>query len=98
MNHTVVSQEGNSITFRLDGEIDKSNDFEFLEPCLAKKMSVSVDLAGVTYINSCGFGAMVDEAISFREANAKLEFFNLDPCIRETINMLGAEQLLNFRD
>ena len=57
---------------------------------------VRVNLEGVSYINSSGFGAMVEETMNFKDAGKKLTFYGLDPLIRKTIDILGAEELLEF--
>ncbi len=84
--------------FSLNGELVNSDELNFLDEVLSSGSSAELDLSGVTYINSSGFGAMVEETMNYNEAGLTLTFIGLSSVIRKTIGILGAEELLNFLD
>ena len=98
MNHQEISIEKQLATVLCQGNVENSNDFQFLETYLKRQVSVKLDLSGLEYINSCGFGAMVEESMNFSDAGLDLSLKGLKPHIRKTLALLGAEQLLHFID
>lgn len=89
---------GKKIQIILDGELLNSSDLDMLETCLGKKKSVFLDMTRVTYINSSGFGALVDETLNFKSAGLSLTMGRMNRQIRKIIGVLGAEELLEFED
>ena len=59
---------------------------------------MDLDLSELDYVNSCGFGAMVEESMNFSDAGLELTMKGLKSNIRKTLALLGAEELLNFID
>ena len=98
MTHQEISLENQVALILCGGNVENSNDFKFLDTYLKRRISVKLDLSGLEYINSCGFGAMVEESMNFSDAGLELSIKGLKPHIRKTLALLGAEQLLNFID
>ncbi len=98
MKAELIKHESGRNTYALKGEIVNSADFAFLDACIEEKLSVHLDLSGITYINSSGFGGLVEEAMNFTEARLELILSGLAPGIRKTLAVLGAEELLHFKD
>lgn len=98
MTYEEVSKNGDRIAIACEGNIENSNDFRFLENYCQEGLNVDLDLSGLEYINSCGFGAMVEESMNFSDKGLELVMSGLAPRIRKTLALLGAEELLNFAD
>jgi anti-anti-sigma factor len=98
MNHEETSVTDGHIVMACSGSIENSNDFQFLEAYLARNCSVDLDLSQLEYVNSCGFGAMVEESMNFSDAGLALQIKGLKTNIRKTLALLGAEELLTFID
>lgn len=98
MNHEETSVTDGFIAIACSGSIENSNDFQFLEAYIDRKCSVDLDLTQLEYVNSCGFGAMVEESMNFSDAGLTLRMKGLKTNIRKTLGLLGAEELLTFID
>jgi|SaaInlStandDraft_1057018.scaffolds.fasta_scaffold101192_2 anti-anti-sigma factor len=98
MNYEEVSDGEDRIQISCEGSIENSNDFQFLETYLNRDLNVDLDLTGLSYVNSCGFGAMVEESMNFADKGLELTIKGLKPTIRKTLALLGAEELLHFVD
>lgn len=98
MNHEETSVTDGHIAIACSGSIENSNDFQFLEAYVVRKCSVDLDLSQLEYVNSCGFGAMVEESMNFSDAGLTLRMKGLKSNIRKTLALLGAEELLTFID
>jgi anti-anti-sigma factor len=98
MIHQEISETEGEVLIRCSGDIENSNDLRFLEAYVQKSVHVNLDLSELDYVNSCGFGAMVEETMNFSDANLKLSITGLKSSIRKTLALLGAEELLNFTD
>jgi anti-anti-sigma factor len=98
MKHRIISEEDEQIEIKCIGSLEKPKDIEFVENYLNEKKNVSLDMQEVTYINSCGFGALVEETMNFSDANLKVFIHSLNPQVRKTMEILGGEVLLNFSD
>ena len=98
MKHEEISVTDGYITIACTGSIENSNDFQFLEAYIARKANVDLDLLQLEYVNSCGFGAMVEESMNFSDAGLTLRMKGLKSNIRKTLALLGAEELLTFID
>jgi len=98
MTYEEVSSSEDRIEISCRGSIENSNDFRFLETYLHRSLNVDLDLSGLAYVNSCGFGAMVEESMNFADKGLELTFRGLKPTIRKTLALLGAEELLHFVD
>lgn len=98
MKYQQISEEHSTAHFECQGSIQNSNDLIFLEPFIKKETSIVLDLSEIDYINSCGFGAMVEETMNFHDAKLKLSIKGLKPNIRKTVAILGGEELLHFLD
>jgi anti-anti-sigma factor len=98
MIYEEISSSEGRMAIACSGSIENSNDFQFLEAYLKQSLSVDLDLSGLEYVNSCGFGAMVEESMNFTDAGLELVIKGLKPNIRKTLALLGAEELLNFAD
>lgn len=80
------------------GAIEQSKDLDFLSEALQHKVSVLLNLSDVNYINSCGFGALVDETEHFKNAGLELTLCDLSAKVRHPLILLGSDVLLNFND
>lgn len=98
MKYETIENRADRVTIRLEGSLESSSDLDVLEPHLKGGKSVLLDLSGVVYINSSGFGAMVEETLNFKDAGLSLTFRRLAPEIRKTMDVLGARELLYFAD
>lgn len=98
MNHVETSEADGRIAIACSGSIENSNDFKFLDAYIKKGSNVDLDLSGLDYVNSCGFGAMVEESMNFSDAGLELTIKGLKANIRKTLALLGAEELLIFVD
>jgi anti-anti-sigma factor len=98
MTYQEISLTDQHANIACTGTVENSNDFRFLDAYLKKKINVTLDLTHLDYINSCGFGAMVEESMNFSDAELELIMKGLKPSIRKTLALLGAEELLNFVD
>ena len=98
MIYQEISQTEGSVVIRCSGDIENSNDLRFLEPYVQKGVQVELDLSELGYVNSCGFGAMVEESMNFEDAGLELKMTGLKAHIRKTLALLGAEELLNYTD
>lgn len=98
MQFEIQKEVKNTVHILLSGEVVSSSDFQFAETYLQQKKSLLIDLSGITYINSSGFGALVEETMNFRDAKLHLGFCGLNPTIRKTLDILGARELLDFKD
>ena len=98
MNYREKKTGDDRVLITCEGSIENSNDFQFLEDYLHKNLNVDLDLSGLSYVNSCGFGAMVEESMNFADKGLELTFKGLKPTIRKTLALLGAEELLHFVD
>lgn len=91
-------QKDESLVYLCSGSLEASVDLQFVEDARGEGHSVILDMSGVDYINSCGFGALVEESMGFQDLGKTLSLMKLRAPIRDTINVLGAEQLLTFLD
>ena len=98
MNFEETSSNDDRIHISCGGSIENSNDFKFLETYLHQDLHVDLDLSELSYVNSCGFGAMVEESMNFADKGLELTIKGLKPAIRKTLALLGAEELLHFVD
>lgn len=98
MNYEELSSSEDRIQISCEGSIENSNDFQFLESYLNRNLNVDLDLSELTYVNSCGFGAMVEESMNFADKGLEMTIKGLKPAIRKTLALLGAEELLHFID
>lgn len=96
MNHKEFSSDTHTATVLCSGAVENSSSLSFLDDYVKKKIELTLDFEGVSYINSCGFGALVEGHLLFENKGLKLYFKNIDPTIRKTISYLGAEELLNI--
>lgn len=98
MKHKDISSHDGIIELLCIGSIENSHDLAFLETIVKKNKETILDFDSVDYINSCGFGALVESHLLFEKHQIKLSFKNIEPTIRKTIAYLGAEELLNLLD
>ena len=88
------SIHGSEWLFVCSGSLETSNDLDFLEEGLKAGKSVVLQMAAVNYVNSCGFGALVEESENFKSLGLTLKIKSLPVQVRKTFKILGAEALL----
>jgi len=98
MKYKDISSHDDVIEILCVGSIENSNDLAFLDTITEKNKETILDFSGVNYINSCGFGALVESHLLFEKHQLKLSFRNIESTIRKAIGYLGAEELLNLLD
>ncbi|MBF0198065.1 MAG: STAS domain-containing protein [Planctomycetes bacterium] len=98
MKYSNTGTENNTVSISCFGSVENSNDFRFLEEFLEEGHSVVLNMTEVDYINSCGFGAMVEETMNFSDSDCTLSITGLPPGIRKTLAVLGGEELLSYID
>ncbi len=98
MKHLISKEESNCIEVECSGALENSMDLNFIEGYLSENKNVNLNMAEITYINSCGFGALVEETMNFSDASLKVTISGMKPEIRKTMEILGGEVLLNFLD
>ena len=98
MKYQQTGTEESTLHYSCSGSIENSNDFRFLEEVLGEGNDVVLDMAEIDYINSCGFGAIVEETMNFSDAGSRLSVISLRPEVRKTLAILGGEELLHYLD
>ena len=82
-----------SCTLVLRGEIDMDT-YEILEHKLATavsdgKLHITLDLSGITFISSGGFGVFIEAAGTVQELGGSLKFINHSEKARDIFKLLG---------
>jgi anti-anti-sigma factor len=98
MKHSVSTEDDNQVEIRCVGSLENSVDLEFVEEYIEIGKNVSLDMSEIEYVNSCGFGALVEETMNFSDSKLKVSIFGLNDQVRKTMEILGGEVLLNFLD
>ena len=89
----VVPTGGDACTLRLTGTLD-INTYDQIEDAFARAMAdgrlhITVDLGGIDFISSAGFGAFIEALGTLREAEGDLRFVNPSPTARDIFDLLG---------
>ena len=86
----------------VSGEVDVSNADELrsaLDGCLGSDVTdVTVDLAGVPYIDSTGIGVLVGAAHRAAEKGVRLEVARPQRNVARVLGLLGVSSELNIRE
>ena len=86
----------------VSGEVDVSNADELrsaLDSCLGSDVTdVTVDLAGVPYIDSTGIGVLVGAAHRAAEKGVRLEVARPQRNVARVLGLLGVSSELNIRE
>jgi anti-anti-sigma factor len=98
MKHLISNEESDFVKVECSGALENSMDLNFIEVYLSENKSVNLIMTEITYINSCGFGALVEETMNFSDANLKVMVSGMNSQVRKTMEILGGEVLLNFLD
>ena len=89
-----ASDEGNEITYMLDGNLDNSTAPMLesrLNETLGKKPRLLIfDLADLKYVTSAGLRQFIVAQKRQKEHGGKVSFVNLQPQIREVFNIMGS--------
>lgn len=84
------------------GEVDVSNAGELREAVDSAlevaPAAVSVDLAGVSYIDSTGIGVLVGAATRAQEAGVAFSVARPQANVKRVLGLLGVERQLNVED
>lgn len=74
---------------------DNASEIKYLvKPHILIGGQITLDLTDVTYVDSCGLGALVSLKVSaVREGCCRLHFINLSPRVRELVSMTNLTQL-----
>lgn len=84
------------------GEVDVSNAGELREAVDSAlevaPAAVSVDLAGVSYIDSTGIGVLVGAATRAQEAGVAFSVAHPQTNVKRVLGLLGVERQLNVED
>ena len=100
MDRLIIEEEyvGDIVILKLRGLIDSGTsqllEDKFKELVLSKSVRLVVDLQGVDYISSAGWGIFVGEIKGVRERNGDIKLAGMTPGVREVFDLLEFNALL----
>ncbi len=107
MDRLLIEEEiiNDVVVLKLDGVVD-SGTSEFLEDRFNElvsqnKVKIVVDLSGVKYISSAGWGIFIGEIKGVRKRGGDIKLANMHPDVRDVFELLEFNNLLqpfNSRD
>jgi anti-sigma B factor antagonist len=88
-------------TLHVSGEIDMAVAAELLDAILrfgtaAERMSMSVDLGGVTFIDSVGIGALIEAHNRLESLGCQMRLANVPRCVSSVTGVLGLNDYLGI--
>lgn len=104
MNRLIIEEEytGEIVVLKLRGLIDSGTsqllEDKFKNLVSAENVRVVVDLQGVDYISSAGWGIFVGEIKGMRERNGDIKLAGMTPDVREVFDLLEFNTLLQPYD
>lgn len=98
MDHKILSSSNDLVKVKCSGSLENTRDLSFMENIRKDNKSVLLIMEDLDYVNSCGFGALVEETMNFDDDKLKVKIKKLEPHVRKTLAILGGEQLLNYLD
>lgn len=92
------AEDGAAVTIALHGELDIAAAPQLREALLdvvnRPRVRVSVDLAGLEFIDSTGIGVMVGAWRRLEAQAGTLELINAKPRVADAIQLVGLDRLL----
>jgi anti-sigma B factor antagonist len=104
MDRLIIEEEyaGEIVVLKLRGLIDSGTsqllEDKFKNLVTAENVRVVVDLQGVDYISSAGWGIFVGEIKGIRERNGDIKLAGMTPDVREVFDLLEFNTLLQPYD
>jgi anti-anti-sigma factor len=97
-----VGYNDETIYLKVNGYIDTSTSFELvnkLKSIMDKQFSqFVVDLSGVNYVSSAGWGVFVGEIKAVREEGGDIKLVNMNPDVYDVFQMLEFDKILRTCD
>jgi anti-sigma B factor antagonist len=100
MDRLIIEEEftGDIVVLKLSGLIDSGTsqllEDKFDELIADKNVRMVVDLKGVDYISSAGWGIFVGEIKGVRERNGDIKLAGMSPGVRDVFDLLEFNTLL----
>ena len=94
-----VTEEGNSSTIFLDGEIDMDKTEgakEVIFPIIDSGKDVYLNLSNVQYMDSSGISVLIESHQKALESNTKVVVKEVSKSVLKVIMMAKLEQILNL--
>ncbi len=104
MDRLTIEEEhaGDIVVLRLRGLIDSGTsqllEDKFKDLVSGENVRVVVDLKGIDYISSAGWGIFVGEIKGIRERNGDIKLAGMTPDVREVFDLLEFNALLQPYD
>ncbi len=104
MDKLIIEEEyaGEIVVLKLRGLIDSGTsqllEDRFKNLVSAENVRVVVDLQGIDYISSAGWGIFVGEIKGIRERNGDIKLAGMTPDVREVFDLLEFDALLQPYD
>lgn len=99
---SIQDNDGDIATIRVDGVIDTLTANQLDEAIGAvinrSKCKITLDLAGVDYISSAGWGAMIAHLKNVREHSGDLKISGMIPNVREIYELLEFDTILESHE
>ncbi len=101
MDRLIIEEEyaGDIVILKLRGLVDSGSSHiledKFKELVSTENVRVVVDLQGVDYISSAGWGIFVGEIKGVRERNGDIKLAGMTPVVREVFDLLEFNTLLH---
>ncbi len=98
----VSANDGTSATLSITGEVDVANSPELREALYALIdqgiTNVSIDVAGMEFIDSSGLGVFVSALKRIRERSGDLILRSLQPATRRVFDVTGLTKVFTITD
>lgn len=104
MDRLIIEEEyaGNIVILKLRGLVDSGSsqilEDKFKELVSTENVRMVVDLQGVDYISSAGWGIFVGEIKGVRERDGDIKLAGMTPGVREVFDLLEFNTLLQPYD
>ncbi len=99
---SIQDNDGDITTIRVDGVIDTLTANQLDEAISAvinrSKCKITLDLAGVDYISSAGWGAMITHLKNVRDNSGDLKISGMIPNVREIYELLEFDTILESHE
>jgi anti-anti-sigma factor len=95
-----VEQDEGAVVCRVDGTLDSASVAEFRISLsqLPTAKHVVIDLSGVPFVDSAGFGALIGAIRRIRETGRDVALCAPRPSVRRALRLVGLDRIVNIAD